>query len=96
MTVIEPDAPAAAQAWRRVLHDASLRPGNIKAWLRMGWPKHPLPGDEAALAHRMAGLDRKHPGEAAAVVRYLEQAQLIEAVSNGHHRITASGCARAQ
>lgn len=85
------------QAWRRVVHDAELRPGNVKAWLRMGWPKHPLsPGAEAPLRDRLAGLDRRHPGEAAAVVQYLERERLVESNGNGRHRITASGCARAK
>lgn len=85
-----------AQAWRRVLHDAQLRPGNVKLWLRMSWPKPPKQGDEADLAHRLGGLDRRHPGEAAAITRYLEQEHFVESNGNGRHRITATGCARWQ
>lgn len=85
-----------AQAWRRVLHDAELRPGTVKAWLRMGWPKKPLPGHEADLAHRLGGLDRRHPGESAAIIRYLEQEGLVTVAENGRHRITEDGCLRSQ
>ncbi len=86
-----------AQAWRRVLHDAQLRPGNVKAWLLMGWPKKPRrPGDEADLTHRLAGLDRRHPGESAAIIRYLEEQGLVTPGDKGRHRITEDGCLRSQ
>lgn len=84
-----------ANTWRRILHDAALRPGNVKAWLRMGWPKHPLPGQESDLVSRLSGLNRKLTGGAVAVARYLQQERLVESNGNGRFRITAAGCARA-
>lgn len=93
MEAVESALEVPGSAWRRVLHDAQLRPGNVKAWLRMIWPKAPQ-GVEADLVHRLGGLDRRHPGEAGAIARYLEQEQLIERNGNGRYRITATGCAR--
>ena len=84
------------QTWRRVLHDATMRPGNVKSWLRMGWPKHPQEGAEANLLQRLHGLDRKYPGGAQAVVRFLEQERLVESNGNGRFKLTAAGVLRSQ